>query len=264
MQAMGRNCDRGHECPFPFFPSEPRLLPQTTVRLPVRRSCRWKNNRRNQEPEPPTFAPPPAGNIPSLPQPLDMKDLIAPISTWTPDSPDAFHLEDSDDLTGVLRRLIDGRHPGLFTTVDEQNRPHTRWMATMAFEDFPFIHTLTAPGSRKLAQIEKNPHVTWVFSNHDLTLVLTLSGVARVLTDASERRRIWKTIEDKSHAYFLTNFREQPGFAVIETKVTNVEGCIPQGAFRWNIDVDSLRPAPLHHEKQSPAGSRRRRARSTR
>lgn len=171
-----------------------------------------------------------------------MKRLVYPLSTWKPEPAESFSLEDSDDLIGVMRNLIDGRHPGMLATVDERGRPRARWMATMAFERFPHIHTLTAPGSRKLAHIARTPHVNWTFSNQDLSLILNLSGTARVLTERAAIRRIWKMIEDKSHAYFLTNFREKPGFAVLETTVTEIECCIPQSGFRWSVDIESLKP----------------------
>lgn len=172
-----------------------------------------------------------------------MKNPVYPLSTWNPKSIESFSLEDSDDLIGVIKNLIDGNHPGLLATVDEKNRPHARWMATFAFEQFPHIYTLTAPKSRKLAHIAFNPSVEWVFSNQDLSLILTLSGTARVLTETAAIKKAWRMVEDKSHAYFLNNFNEKPGFAVLETTVTEIACCIPQSGFRWAIDVDSLKPS---------------------
>jgi general stress protein 26 len=141
-----------------------------------------------------------------------------------------------------MKSLIDGKHPGLLTTVDADNRPHARWMATFAFEEFPYIYTLTAPDSRKLEHISENPRVEWVFSHQNLSLILNLSGAARKLTRAADIKRVWRMVEDKSHAYFLKNFREQPGFAVLETLVTRVECTVPRSGFRWSVDVDSLQP----------------------
>lgn len=176
-----------------------------------------------------------------------MKNPVYPLSTWNPSSVESFNLEDSDDLIGVMKNLIDGNHPGLLTTVDERNRPHARWMATFAFEKFPHIYTLTSPQSRKLAHIARNPYVDWTFSNQDLSLILNLSGTAQALTKIAAIKRAWRMVEDKSHAYFLNNFNEKPGFAVLETVVTGMECCIPQSGFRWSADVDSLKPATKLH-----------------
>jgi general stress protein 26 len=171
-----------------------------------------------------------------------MKKVIYPLATRQSGSGETFNPEDCDDILGVMKSLIDGNHPGLLTTVDEKNHPHARWMATFAFEQFPHIYTLTAPDSRKLGHIGRNSHVEWVFSNENLSLVLNLSGEARTLAKAAEIKKIWRMVEDKSHAYFLKNFRERPGFAVVETLVTRVECTIPRFGYRWSVHIEALRP----------------------
>lgn len=171
-----------------------------------------------------------------------MKKVIYPLSNWQEESDGTFNPEDCDDVLGVMKSLIDSHHPGLLTTVDEENHPHARWMATFAFEQFPHIYTLTAPDSRKLVHISRNPHVEWVFSSQNLGIVLNLSGEARTLTKTAEVKKIWRMVEDKSHAYFLKNFRERPGFTVLETLVTKVECTIPRFGYRWGVDVEALQP----------------------
>jgi len=173
-----------------------------------------------------------------------------------PDAPKAdplhvsFSLDDSDDMINVARELIDGTHPGILTTVDHNGRPHVRWMATTSFDDFPYIYTLTGPHSRKLTHIEHNPYVEWMFSGDDLTMVLNLAGRAEVLTDAAAIKRVWKRIEDKSHAYFLNNFTERPGVAVLQTEVEKVICSIPESCLSWSMDMTSLRPVKSHaHNK---------------
>lgn len=170
-----------------------------------------------------------------------MKTPVHTFSTDNQEVIESFNLEDSDDLIGAMKNLIDGKHPGLLTTVDEDGRPRARWMSTFALEQFPHIYTLTAPHSRKLAQIAKNVRVNWTFSNDNLSLILNLSGIARELTKPKDIKRVWKMVEDKSHAYFLKNFSEKPGFVVLETTVIEVECCIPQSGMRWSVEVKALR-----------------------
>ena len=162
-----------------------------------------------------------------------MNGPINPRPAWSPPNETAYHLEDSEDIENIARELIDGHHPGVLTTVDEKGHPHCRWMATTSFEEFPAIYSLTAPKSRKLAQIAKNPAVSWMFSNADLSIVVTLTGKADLITDTATTKRIWAAIADKSHAYFLNNFTERPGVAVIRTMVEQIECCLPQSSLRW-------------------------------
>ncbi len=114
-----------------------------------------------------------------------MKKQFYPVPVYHAESASSFSLEDSDDLIGLLKIIIDGTHPGLLATVDDENRPHARWMATLAFEKFPYIYTFTASKSRKLSHIAKNPYVNWTFSNENLSLVLSLSGTAKALSAPS-------------------------------------------------------------------------------
>ncbi|CAN5436217.1 hypothetical protein BH09VER1_BH09VER1_52210 [soil metagenome] len=169
-----------------------------------------------------------------------MKTPIFPLSSWTQPASSSFDFENSDDILGVARELIDGNHPGILTTVDESTRPHARWMASLDFEDFPHIYTLTAPHSHKLKHIAVNPIVEWMFSNQDLSFIINLRGIATPVTDTTVLKRVWRSIEDKSHAYFLNNFTERPGVAVIQTTVTEITCSLPQSSLNWSMEVSSF------------------------
>lgn len=160
-----------------------------------------------------------------------------PLSTWGPAADDSFDLKTREDFVAAARNLIDGHHPGVFTTVDEDGRPHARWMASLAFDNFPDIVTLTAPNSAKMKHIARHPSVNWMFSNYDLSLVINLHGTARRITDTASIKRVWRSVEDKSHAYFLEHFTERPGFAVIQTKVEEMTCCVPASGLIWAWDI---------------------------
>lgn len=159
---------------------------------------------------------------------------------------DSFDLEDCEDLEAIAKKLIDGHHPGVLTTVDSMGRPHSRWMTTMSFDDFPHIYTLTSAKSRKLAHIADHPFVNWMFSNQDLTLILNLMGHAQIFTDSKAIKSVWKKAKDRSHAYFLSNFGEQSGCAVLETTVDQIECCIPKSNLRWSVDIAALTTTGRH------------------
>ena len=63
---------------------------------------------------------------------------------------ESFDIEDSEDIIGLAKNLVNGRHAGILSTVDESGRPQVRWMSTLAFNKFPVFFTLTAPDSRKV------------------------------------------------------------------------------------------------------------------
>ena len=98
------------------------------------------------------------------------------------------------------RRLVAGRgHPPKRA---HRIVPQSRWMATMSFDDFPDLYTLTSATSRKVAQIQEHPIVYWMFSNHDLSFIVNLTGRAEIyLHEAEAMKRIWQQIADKSSAF---------------------------------------------------------------
>lgn len=148
---------------------------------------------------------------------------------------------DRAEVVRMARQLLKGNHPGVLSTVDENGMPQSRWMATMSFEDFPNLYTLTAANSRKVAQIREHPIVQWMFSDRDFSFVVNLSGRAELfLRDAETMKRVWDQIVDKSRAYFLNATIDSPGFAVIHTKVEMVECTIPKRVLRFVIDPQEL------------------------
>lgn len=145
-------------------------------------------------------------------------------------------------VINMARQLLKSNNPGVLSTIDQSGFPQSRWMATMSFDDFPNLYTLTAANSRKVGQIREHPVVQWMFTDRDLSIVVNLTGRAEIfLRDAETMKRVWKQIVDKSRAFFMNSAVEGPGFVVIHTKVEMVEFCIPKRALRFLIDPDEMR-----------------------
>lgn len=148
---------------------------------------------------------------------------------------ETFEVEDSDDLIALAKTLVDGNHPGILCTVDHEGAPRARWMSTLDFHHFPVFYSLTAPGSRKVAQITEHPAVNWMFFKSDRSLILNLIGKARVLTDVPTLKQVWQEVEEKSQTYFLDQFGKGPGFVVIETTVESIECDAPPHGIRFKM-----------------------------
>jgi general stress protein 26 len=154
---------------------------------------------------------------------------------------DNFEIEDSDDIIGIAKSVVDGHHPGIMATVDEHGKPAVRWMSTLSFDQFPIFYTLTRPDSRKVGQIAGNPVVNWMFFNRNRTLILNLIGKARVLNDTPTLKRIWNKVVDKSLPYFMDQYAKGAGFVVIETRVELIECTSPKSALQFKIDVSEMK-----------------------
>ena len=148
---------------------------------------------------------------------------------------------DRAQVIRMARQLLKGNNPGVLSTLDQSGYPQSRWMATMSFDDFPNLYTLTAANSRKVAQIKEHPIVQWMFSDRDLSFVVNLTGRAQLfLRDAETMKRIWSQIADKSRAYFMNAPVEGAGFVVIHTKVEMIECAIPKRALRFLVEPDEF------------------------
>jgi general stress protein 26 len=142
-----------------------------------------------------------------------------------------------EQIISTARELLKEGNPGILSTVDQSGSPQSRWMATMSFDDFPDLYTLTSATSRKVAQIQEHPTVHWMFSNQDLSLIVNLTGRAEIyLHEAEAMKRIWRQIADKSRAYFLGDSVKGPGFVVIHTKIEKIECTIPRKVLTFSVD----------------------------
>jgi general stress protein 26 len=128
----------------------------------------------------------------------------------------------------LARQLADGNRPGVLATVGRNGAPHLRWMSTVSLQEFPHLYALSSPASRKIAHIRENPHVSWMFTAEMSSLVVNLSGTAQVVTEKSEINRIWRLIENKTNAFFLSLDTKSDGVAVIDTVIEDVECIVPR------------------------------------
>jgi len=135
----------------------------------------------------------------------------------------------------LAKKLADGKRPGVLATVDEQGMPHMRWMATLSLHDWPLLYTITSPASRKIQHITVHPHVSWMFSNDEMNIIVNIRGKARMVSDLGQMQRVWKLLEDKSKAYFLSIAADGPGFAVIETEIEDIDCIIPKYDIKFQV-----------------------------
>jgi general stress protein 26 len=140
---------------------------------------------------------------------------------------------------GVQNPLLFGQAM-MLATVDENGGPHMRWMATLSLNDFPILYTITSPASRKLQHIRSNPNVSWMFSNEEMNIVVTLRGKARIANDVGKMQYVWKLLTDKSKAYFLNIKNDGPGFAVIETEIEDIDATVPKYEIAFHAHAEDI------------------------
>ena len=148
-------------------------------------------------------------------------------------SPSKEAAKHAEYVIDLAKKLASGERPGVLATVDEQGMPHMRWMATLSLHDWPLLYTITSPTSRKIQHIKRQPRVSWMFSNDELNIIINIRGTARIVDDVGKMQRVWKLLEDKSKAYFLSIAADGEGYAVIETEIEDVECLLPKYDIRF-------------------------------
>jgi general stress protein 26 len=162
-------------------------------------------------------------------------------------SPNKEAAKHAEYVIDLAKKMADGRRPGILATVDDHGMPHLRWMATLSLQDFPLLYTITSPASRKVRHINHNPNVSWMFSNEGMSVIVNLRGRARIATDSGKMQHVWKLLEDKSKAYFLSIATDGPGYAVIETEIEDIDCTVPKYDIKFqarNVDLGSVSRGP--------------------
>ncbi len=134
-------------------------------------------------------------------------------------------MKDEPDRSEILAEaveVVNNARLGVLATVDENGVPQARWMTIGALvEGVRVIYTITREDSRKLAQIEKNPTVCWVFAEPDYRRGVTLYGRAYPDYSPMLRQKVWDQVADH-HLLFCVQCEESE-LIVLTTIVDRVE-----------------------------------------
>jgi general stress protein 26 len=79
-----------------------------------------------------------------------------------------------------------------------------------------------------------------MFSNNEMNVIVNIRGKARIATDVVKMQHVWKLLEDKSKAYFLSIATDGLGYAVIETEIEDIDCIVPKYDIKFqahNADI---------------------------
>jgi len=129
------------------------------------------------------------------------------------------------DLAQRIFAIIKEPHLASFATIAEESKPWVRYVTCHASEDLT-IRFSTFIGSRKVAQIKKNPEVHLTSGVTDLAAAqastaqtyLQIQGKAELSTDKAEREALW-------NHYLKRYFKgpDDPNYGIIIVKPYRIE-----------------------------------------
>ena len=101
---------------------------------------------------------------------------------------------DNEDLRDKVLNVMElGREIFVFSTVDDEGRPHMRYMATLDYEDdYSAFFLGCTMSSNKVRHIRHNPNVQLLFAAPDYLHVVTITGQASILDSIDKKRELWE------------------------------------------------------------------------
>jgi general stress protein 26 len=110
-----------------------------------------------------------------------------------------------------------------FVTVDEEGQPRARMVDPFPLEQDMTVWMATKAGTRKVAQLRKNPRATLLCFDGTKKGYMTLLGTATVVDDPAEKAKRWKP-EWKP---FYDDENRRPDYILIRLKPSRLEVLSP-------------------------------------
>lgn len=134
------------------------------------------------------------------------------------------------------QQLITETVVGLFTTVDEAGRPHSRYMTAVPGPDdqqLARLFSLTAHETQKIHDLHENPNVCWTFATPQYHEVVTLKGQASITSTTDLAMSAWNSLIDLTDPYVPAELRDKDHYAydAITTRIDEVEYLNPSRAW---------------------------------
>ena len=113
-----------------------------------------------------------------------------------------------DSIISAAREVIATTRYGALITIDSTGQPRARVMDPFPPEPDMTVWLATNPKTRKVVHIEANPRVTLYYFDPGSLSYVTLTGIARLVDDATEKARRWKEgwdmfYPDREESYLL-------------------------------------------------------------
>ena len=107
------------------------------------------------------------------------------------------------DVMATLEMILNEAHTAVLATVDDQGRPHLRWMTPALIGGREgAVFAVTSPGFDKTRQLEKHPEVEWLFQTPLLDTVVMARGRINVLDNPSILAEVLESLGPYMHSFW--------------------------------------------------------------
>jgi general stress protein 26 len=115
---------------------------------------------------------------------------------------------DRESLIATAREIMKTARYCALITLDSAGRPDARTMDPFPPDEQMIVWLGTNSKSRKVAEIRRNHRVTLYYFDRDAQAYVTISGLARIVSDPKEKAKHWKDewknfYPDRERGYLL-------------------------------------------------------------
>jgi len=107
------------------------------------------------------------------------------------------------EVMATLQMILNESHTAVLATVDEQGRPHLRWMTPALIGGREgAVFAVTSPGFDKTRQLVRHPEVEWLFQTPLLDTVVIARGKINVLDNPSIKAEVLESLGPDMHSFW--------------------------------------------------------------
>lgn len=142
---------------------------------------------------------------------------------------------DRNSFISELESVIDDAKTAVLATVDDQGKPHMRWMTPAVLWDRPgAVYAVTSPDFAKAAQLAANPSVQWMFQTRMLTKVLTVDGLVNIVDNSAMKAEVLERIGRRLTVFWRVN-TDASRLVVVETVIQSGSYFEPMSSTRQTV-----------------------------
>lgn len=140
-------------------------------------------------------------------------------------------------MFAILDRIIENSKVAVLATVDQHGGPSLRWMTpTLLRGRDESLFTVTGPSFRKMAHINGDPHVQWIFQTKALDEVLNVSGTIHAIESPRTKAEVLESVGRNLSIFWKIN-TDETELLVLETRITAYEYFKPLTGERTSLTV---------------------------
>jgi len=122
-----------------------------------------------------------------------------------------------NELMEKVEQHLDDAKTGILATVDEQGRPHVRWMTPRTLKGrVNAIYTVTPASSSKAFQLGRNAHAEWMIQSKSLNEIVNLKGKINIVENPSLKTEFLENLGNQLFVFWKVN-ADVDDFVVLET-----------------------------------------------